>query len=178
MSSVSPPVPPHASHTTRPPPKHSGHFVCTIPVPLQMSHSITPFSVVSLPVPLHSSHLAGMKPVPLHLPQLTSPLPLQLLHAKNQNPDLNQSVGRFTEPTRLLLLNLASKPEIFKITLSCLVSGERQRNHTVMTFGPFWPSSQPRSSALLVRSQSPDRSILKSKPSLVCRLWNWIHFQD
>jgi hypothetical protein len=60
-----------------------------MPEPLQMSHSKMPFSVVSLPVPLHSSHLPGMEPVPLHLPQLTSPLPLQVLHAKNGNPDLN-----------------------------------------------------------------------------------------
>jgi hypothetical protein len=88
-SSVPPPVPPHISQTNFPPPKQSGHFDWTIPVPLQMSHSTTPFSVVSLPVPLHSSHFDGMEPVPLHLPQLTSPLPLQVLHAKNENTDLN-----------------------------------------------------------------------------------------
>jgi hypothetical protein len=65
-------------------------LVWTIPVPLQMSHSTTPFSVVSLPVPLHSSHLEGKEPVPLHLLQLTSPSPLQVGHTKNENTDLNR----------------------------------------------------------------------------------------
>ena len=99
-SSVSAPAPPHVSHTTLPPPKHSEHFVRTTPVPLQMSHSTTPLSVVSLPVPLHSSHFDGREPEPLHLPQLTSPLPLQVLHAKNENTDLNQTVGRLTNGTQ------------------------------------------------------------------------------
>lgn len=89
MISSVPPVPPHASQTSLPPPKQSGHFVCTTPVPLQMSHSTTPFGVVSLPVPLHSSHLEGIEPVPLHLAQLTSPLPLHVAQTKNENTDLN-----------------------------------------------------------------------------------------
>jgi hypothetical protein len=77
-----PPVPPHASQTSLPPPKHSLHLIEIRPVPLQMSHSSMPFSVVSLPVPLHSSHFAGIEPVPLHLAQATSPSPLQIAHTK------------------------------------------------------------------------------------------------
>jgi len=88
-SSVPPPIPPHASQTNFPPPKQSGHLVWTMPVPLQISHSTTPFSVFSLPVPLHSSHLEGKEPVPLHLEHLTSPLPLQVGQTKNENTDLN-----------------------------------------------------------------------------------------
>ena len=85
MSLSLPPVPPHASQASLPPPKHSLHLMETTPLPLQISHSTTPFSVVSFPVPLHSSHLAGIEPVPLHLPQLTSPVPLHVVHTKMEN---------------------------------------------------------------------------------------------
>jgi hypothetical protein len=91
MSLSLPPVPSQASQTTLPPPKHSLHLMDTTPLPLQMSHSITPFSVVSLPVPLHSSHLTGIEPVPLHLVQLTSPSPLQVVQTKIENLTLTYS---------------------------------------------------------------------------------------
>ena len=87
-SSVSP-VPPHASQATFPPPKHSPHLLCTVPLPLQMSHSTILDSYVSLPVPLHSSHLTGIVPVPLHLGHFTSPSPLQALQITIENTSEN-----------------------------------------------------------------------------------------
>jgi hypothetical protein len=76
------------------------------PLPLQISHSSTPFSVVSFPVALHSSHLAGTDPVPLHFPQLISPVPLQVVHTKMENLILTYPVSRLTGATQSMLLNL------------------------------------------------------------------------
>ncbi len=112
MSLSLPPVPPHASQTSLPPPKHSLHLVETTPLPLQISHSTTPFSVVSFPVPLHSSHFVGILPVPLHLPQLTSPVPLHVVHTKIENLNLTNPVSRLTEATRQVLLNVTPPLEI------------------------------------------------------------------
>jgi hypothetical protein len=80
----------------------------TTPLPLQISHSTTPFSVVSFPVPLHSSHLAGIEPLPLHLLQLTSPVPLQVVHTKIENLNLTYPVSRLTEGTHPMLLKLTA----------------------------------------------------------------------
>jgi hypothetical protein len=109
MSLSLPPVPSHASQTTLPPPKHSLHLMDTTPLPLQMSHSIMPFSVVSFPVPLHSSHLAGIEPVPLHFVQLTSPSPLQVVQTKIENLNLTDPVSRSTSAPQSMLLNLTQR---------------------------------------------------------------------
>jgi hypothetical protein len=110
MSLSFPPVPSHASQTSLPPPKHSLHLMDTTPLPLQMSHSNTPFSVVSFPVPLHSSHLAGIEPVPLHFVQLTSPSPLQVVQTKIENLNLTYPVSRLRRAMQSLLLNLPPIP--------------------------------------------------------------------
>jgi hypothetical protein len=81
----------------------------TTPLPLQMSHSNTPFSVVSFPVPLHSSHLVGIEPVPLHLVQATSPSPLHVVQTKIENLTLTYPVSRLTEATHLVLLNVTQQ---------------------------------------------------------------------